>query len=152
MDTETTELWTQLDRYSFRPSFVPRLMRENGWSRAFTERACREYKRFLFLARVAGHPCTPSDQIDQVWHLHLLHTEDYWLTLCPQLLRMPLHHGPSTGGARERTKFHGWYARTLESYRLWFGVAPPADLWPAPNARFVGDYRRVDLRRCWLCA
>lgn len=26
---------------------------------------------------VLGHPCTPSDQVDQVWHLHLLHTVSF---------------------------------------------------------------------------
>ena len=33
--------------------------------------AIEEYRKFVFLALVAGHQITPSDQVDQVWHLHL---------------------------------------------------------------------------------
>lgn len=132
MERAHAELLARLESYSFRPAFVSRLMRENSWSRAYAERVCREYKRFLFLTRVAGHPCTPSDQVDQVWHLHLLYTEDYWLTLCPALLGRALHHRPSAGGAQETEKFRDRYACTLQSYRRWLGVQPAEDIWPGP--------------------
>ncbi|MCX5952813.1 MAG: hypothetical protein NTZ40_04815 [Cyanobacteria bacterium] len=33
--------------------------------------AIEEYRKFVFLALVAGHQITPSDQVDQVGHLHL---------------------------------------------------------------------------------
>ena len=42
---------------------------ENGWNRSFARRAAEEYRRFLFLAQVAGHPVSPSDEVDQVWHV-----------------------------------------------------------------------------------
>jgi hypothetical protein len=44
-------------------------MRANGWSRPFALRAIEEYRKFVFLALVADHQVTPSDQVDQVWHL-----------------------------------------------------------------------------------
>ena len=58
--------------------FTSRLAREQGWSHAFAARAIREYKRFLILAMEAGHPVTPSEAVDQVWHLHLVYTVSYW--------------------------------------------------------------------------
>ncbi|MEK6230809.1 MAG: hypothetical protein N2A42_03075 [Luteolibacter sp.] len=33
-----------------------------------------EYKRFVALAMLAGHPVTPSEEVDQAWHLHLVYT------------------------------------------------------------------------------
>ena len=57
--------------------FAARLARENDWSRDFADRVIAEYRRFAFLALAADHPVTPSDQVDQVWHLHLLYTRSY---------------------------------------------------------------------------
>ncbi len=62
------------DRGDGQLPFATRLARENGWSLAYARRAIEEYRRFVFLALVAGHPVTPSDQVDQVWHLHLTYT------------------------------------------------------------------------------
>ena len=121
---------------------------ENGWSRRLADRAIEEYKRFMFLAVVAGHPVTPSDQVDQVWHLHLLYTRSYWDRFCGEVLGRPVHHGPTKGGTQESSKFEQWYERTLASYRTVFGE-PPSDLWPPPEMRFGEDlcYVRVNTAR-----
>ncbi|HYG53188.1 MAG TPA: hypothetical protein VD905_19950 [Flavobacteriales bacterium] len=52
-------------------TFSDRLARDNGWSMEFSLRAIVEYKKFVYLNHVTTHPLTPSDQVDQVWHLHL---------------------------------------------------------------------------------
>ena len=52
-------------------SFEARLARENGWTVRHSRRVLLEYKRFLFLAMTAGHSVTPSEDVDQAWHLHL---------------------------------------------------------------------------------
>ena len=54
--------------------FSRRLARENGWPTAYAERVVREYRRFVVLAVSAGHAVTPSEQVDQAWHLHLLYS------------------------------------------------------------------------------
>src|SRR5687767_7214616 len=112
--------------------FEPRLRRENGWSAAFARRAIAEYRKFLVLAATARHPVSPSDVVDQVWHLHLLYTRSYWDDLCANILPRPLHHAPSSGAAGDAEKFADWYAKTLASYRRCFGDDPPRDIWPAP--------------------
>ena len=66
--------------------FAARLARDNGWSAGFTARVVTEYRRFVFLAAAARHPVSPSDQVDQVWHLHLLYTESYWIKFCRETL------------------------------------------------------------------
>ncbi|MCX4030374.1 hypothetical protein H0A36_27630 [Endozoicomonas sp. SM1973] len=129
--------------------FEARLARDNGWSLGFAVRVITEYRRFLFLAMEAGHPVTPSDQVDQAWHLHLLYTKSYWDKLCGETLGRPLHHNPTKGGSCERNKFDNWYNKTLESYRLFFDKEPPADIWPEANIRFGTDihYQRVNTKQ-----
>lgn len=131
--------------------FARRLARENNWSSAYTERALREYRRFLFLAAEAGHPVTPSEQVDEVWHLHMLYTDSYWNRLCKEVLPKPLHHGPTKGGKSESDKFTDWYAKTLDSYRRFFGEAPPVDIWPVSEDRFAPkDIRKIDMADHWV--
>jgi hypothetical protein len=128
-------------------TFSARLARENGWTPTFAAKAIDEYRKFCFLAVHAGHPVTPSDEVDQVWHLHLTYSRHYWDTLCRDTLERPLHHGPTAGGAAEDRKFHEWYESTLASYRRYFGE-PPKDLWPSARERFDErhDFVRIDRR------
>ena len=132
--------------------FADRLADENGWPRRYTARVIAEYRKFLYLCATAGVPMTPSDQVDQAWHLHLTHTRSYWQRLCREVLPAPLHHEPTLGGCHERAKFHAWYERTLDAYRRAFGSEPPADVWPPARIRFGVDAhaRRVHTRRCWV--
>ena len=135
-----------LDVAGARLPFSRRLARENGWSVEFAERVVSEYKRFVYLAMTAGHPVTPSDEIDQAWHLHLAYTRHYWDEMCGEILKQPLHHGPTLGGRAESAKYNDWYTRTLESYEAAFGQRPPQDIWPTPDQRFadVEGFRRVN--------
>ena len=149
------ELWSRLETFAFDEpgaafTFSQRLAREHGWSAAHTGRVIDEYRRFLFLAVTAGHPVSPSDAIDQVWHLHLTYTRSYWETLCGEVLRQPFHHQPTRGGDNERAKFHDWYARTLASYRTAFETSAPADLWPPAGRPAPANVRRINVRRYWL--
>ena len=76
--------------------FSKRLAIENGWTRRFALRAIEEYKRFVFLALTAGTQVTPSEEIDQVWHLHMVYTRAYWDDFCGQVLNKPFHHAPES--------------------------------------------------------
>jgi uncharacterized protein (TIGR04222 family) len=114
--------------------FSARLAQQQKWSAAFTARAMREYLRFAALAVAAGHPVSPSRTVDEVWHLHLTDTRRYWGEFREALGR-DLHHEPSRGGPDEDRKHADMYRATLDSYRRLFGEAPPADLWPDPDAR-----------------
>ena len=138
----------ELDDPSHEFGFLAHLMRANGWSRPFALRAIEEYRKFVFLALVADHQVTPSDQVDQVWHLHLLFSDAYWNDFCPRVLGRPLHHHPTKGGQAERDRFHELYRATIHSYRQHFGE-PPADLWPPVDVRFGRDLQmqRGKIRR-----
>ena len=142
----------EFDREDSQLPFTSRLAREQGWSHVHAGRVVVEYKRFLVLAMCAGHAVTPSAQVDQVWHLHMIYTRSYWHGLCRDTLGRELHHGPTLGGADEAAKFFDWYEHTLQSYRRIFESEPPEDIWPPPGERFAdrGTERWVNTADFWL--
>lgn len=157
MNHEQTRLWQKIESHALdepgaRVPFSAKLAKENGWSRDFTARAIAEYRKFVFLGVAAGHSVSPPEAVDQVWHLHLTYSLDYWKRFCPHALGKPFHHVPSTGAAGDPEKFDDWYAMTLESYRRLFGKEPPPDIWPSPAERAAvkQDFVRVDRRGHWI--
>jgi uncharacterized protein (TIGR04222 family) len=141
-----------LDAVGAHLSFSQRLARENSWSKEYSRRLMDEYKKFILLAMVSGHEVSPSDQVDQVWHLHLTYTRDYWNEFCDTVLGTPLHHCPTRGGQIEQQKYWQLYQRTLNSYERLFKEKPPLDIWPSPEQRFGLDlhFVRVNTEHYWL--
>jgi hypothetical protein len=159
MRHDVQQLAERLDGFAFdepqvKLSFAARLARENRWSRIYTDRVVCEYKRFALLAMVAGHSVTPSEQVDQAWHLHLTYTESYWHDFCGRVLGRPLHHSPTNGGEHERRKYRSDYERTRQTYRSIFGELPPEDIWPDARRRFGHDTQtiRINVGDWWLLA
>ncbi len=157
------DLWNRIETFDIDGAgeqgcafpFVQRLARENAWGEEYAGRVVAEYKRFVYLAMAAGHPVTPSDQVDQAWHLHLTYTRSYWERLCGRdggILPKPLHHEPTKGGESEDTKFDDWYAKTKESYTRIFGEEPARDIWPGANVRFGDDlhYERINTKHHYV--
>lgn len=157
MDAEAKALWNKIEAFSFdQPgatlTFAARLARENGWRLGFAQRVIDEYRRFLFLSMVAGHAVSPSEAVDQAWHLHLTYTKSYWEQLCGEVLPRPLHHCPTLGRREETEKFDDWYAKTLASYENYFGDKPPTDIWPTVGEQMesVVDSRWVNLSEYFI--
>lgn len=150
-------LWQRLAAHPFECAdagldFTAKLAREQGWSREEARAAVQEYRKFCFLAVSAGHAVTPSEEVDQVWHLHLTYTRDYWDVFCPQVLGMRLHHEGTDGQRDTRARHRNDYADTLASYQRWFG-APPERFWPGSAARFAAaTHRWVNRQSYWLIA
>lgn len=132
--------------------FERRLARENNWSDAYAARVCHEYRRFVFLCHHTGRPLTPSDAVDQAWHLHLCYSRSYWHRMCREVLGRPLHHEPTRGGEAEAAKFVDWYDATHQAYEAIFGEPAPSDIWPPSQARFASAaaFRRVNTAEHWV--
>lgn len=157
MNLQQAELYTRIQEFFLDENdavypFSKRLAKENDWSAEYTKRAIKEYKKFAFLSVVAGHTVTPSEKVDQVWHLHLTYTHSYWNEFCSKVLQRPLHHHPTRGGSVEHHKFQDLYIKTLASYEHFFGQIPPADIWSAPHIRFGCDtkFTRVNIQENWV--
>ena len=61
MNTEQAELYAQIQDFPMSERSVPypfaaRLADDNAWSREYADRVIQEYKKFVFLKMVAGHP------------------------------------------------------------------------------------------------
>ncbi len=156
MTTEETILWEKIvafrlndDSAAFK--FSHRLARENGWTISYSEKVIQEYKKFIFLCCVSPSAVTPSDEVDQVWHLHLTYTQSYWTDLCRNTLAREIHHTPTKGGFAEGKKFDELYTATLELYKDKFKAKPPKSIWPAKEKRFSDiHFQRVNLKNYWL--
>lgn len=132
-------VWERIRDHAFddgqpETTFAARLSREQRWSTVFTEAAILEYRRFIYLVAIAEESLTPSQTIDDVWHLHLCYTKNYWNELCRNVIGKPIHHSPSRGGKKEDQKYVEYYQKTRELYRHEFGEDPPPEYWPMPRA------------------
>lgn len=130
--------------------FTARLARDNGWSKSFAGRVVVEYLRFAYLSRLGEGIVTPSDEVDQAWHLHLTYTKHYWGPF-REALGGPLHHMPTKGGPDQEVRFRQAYARTLQLYRTEFGE-PPRDIWPPEDIRFgkAPGFVRINAQDVWI--
>ncbi|MGZ5253843.1 MAG: glycine-rich domain-containing protein [Chitinophagaceae bacterium] len=141
----------ELDEAGIEFSFSDRLARENGWSKQYALRVIEEYKKFMFLCCVSPNSITPSDPVDQAWHLHLAYTKSYWIDLCRNTLEKEIHHHPTKGGKKEAFKFDGFYTGTHNTYRDVFGSEPPKDIWQDNHTRFTDiRFQRTNLNEFWL--
>lgn len=125
------ELWSKimafdLDKPPSEYGFSTRLANENFWTKAFTERAILEYKKFMYLAATSDFMVSPSEIIDTVWHQHLIFTQSYQ-EFC-NLLGKQIQHVPSTRNREDALKFQQAKERTIRSYERDFGV-PPVSIW-----------------------
>ena len=155
----TDILWQKLAEFQIgsetaQLGFVNRLARDNDWTLEFAEKALLEYKRFIYLVAIHKQELTPSDAVDQVWHLHLAYTKSYWEDLCENILGFSLHHNPTTGGKKEDQRFSEAYQHTLNIYYESFGEQPDETVWPPVEKRFLnaGKFVRINRAKYWIVA
>ncbi|WP_208394673.1 glycine-rich domain-containing protein [Mucilaginibacter gilvus] len=156
MMKEEITLWQKIEAFRLDDpdagfQFSARLARENGWSLEYSHRVIAEYKKFIFMCCISNTGVTPSDPVDQAWHLHLTFTRSYWVDLCRDTIGKQIHHNPTKGGVKEADKFDGFYNTSQKLYRDKFGIAPPVDIWHDNDERFSDiNFRRVNLSRNWV--
>ena len=94
----------------------------------------QEYKRFLVLktlehdVKVSKLKLSPSAQVDEIWHGHMLLPRHY-ADVCAMLLQEPgglFEHSVLTASRPDR---HERYLETLKLYERCWGK-PPAGFWP----------------------
>lgn len=76
---------------------IDRLVFIEKWKTEHAAEACKQYRNYLFLKLKYGneYELPPSRDIDEAWHAHILHTEDY-MKFCQQAFGEYLHHHPHT--------------------------------------------------------
>ncbi len=156
MNEQEHNLWLKVEAFEFDDphsslTFSERLARENNWKLDFALDVVEEYKKFIFLICISPTPLTPSDQVDQAWHLHLVYTDSYWNQFCGNILGRRIEHGPTKGGSKEQKKYAELYQNTLTLYLNTFGTEPPQDIWPPSHIRFgKQNFQRIDAHNYWM--
>ena len=104
-----------LERIAWKVSndpYKPRMSEEE------VSRALHQYRRFLSLkVRHPGANLVPTDDIDMIWHAHILDTERY-ASDCQRLFGSFLHHEPYFGELGGDTQ-EGMGDMFEETSRLW---------------------------------
>jgi len=74
---------------------IRRLIDTECWSEKHARAAAEQYRNFLYLMKKYGreHQLTPSYEIDEAWHAHILHTKKY-VAFCEKVFGKYLHHYP----------------------------------------------------------
>src|SRR5581483_5342827 len=135
-------LWSAIEQFRLDDpdaaiSFSRKLAAKQHWSPTFTNRVIEEYRKFLLLCCISPTGASPSQIVDEAWHLHLTYTQSYWIDLCKNTLGKDIHHHPSRGGEEEDLKHRDWYSDTLLLYQSVFESPPPNDIWPPPKADII---------------
>ena len=96
-----------------------------GWTKEQTELAIANYIRFLVLKHeYPNAEIVPSQEIDRVWHLHILDTLNYAAD-CQAVFGQFIHHFPYFGirGKSDRASLETAFARTQTLFKEHFGVS-----------------------------
>lgn len=103
-----------------------KLCHERGdakWSLARARKAVEDYRRWLFLHKIYPKAkLVPTQDIDEVWHTHILDTMAYGPD-CERMFGHFLHHFPYAGmrGATDMSSHQVNAAETARLYRQTFG-------------------------------
>lgn len=109
-----------------------RLIRKLKWSELKSDNIIYEYKCFLELMRLYPDKIfSPSQEVDEVWHAHILHTLLY-AKQCQEIFGRFIHHNPTDPAdiATDSNKDAINYSNTLCFYKTAFGRDPPSEVWP----------------------
>lgn len=122
--------------------------RRNGdllWDEGRVARALHDYKQFLALMHWNPEAfLVPSDEIDDVWHTHVLNTARYQAD-CETIFGCFQHHSPSMGASEEVVEAHtNDREETLRLFEEAFGEVPQS--YTVDANRRCG--RTVAERRC----
>lgn len=71
-----------------------RMVARYGWEESRADNAIFGYKKYLYTTQVLSVKISPSIDVDEIWHQHILHTKDYAKD-CEFLFGFFLHHVPN---------------------------------------------------------
>jgi hypothetical protein len=129
---------------------------QSGWSHQQTSHAIMHYRMFLFLVYL--HPNTklvPTQEIDLVWHYHILHTRKYRKD-CQMLFGRFIDHEPDfqLRSQADSQMLDTAFVQTQALFEQYFGQAAFGDtLWVQLDWLKVAEYqpqRQNDCEQAYL--
>lgn len=122
--SSTLALINRLKNLDSLPAIASKLQYE-GWTKKQTENAIANYIGFLALKQqYPNMEIVPSEEIDRVWHTHILDTQNYGSD-CQKAFGKFIHHFPYFGirGEGDRQNLEAAFARTQALFKEHFGVS-----------------------------
>jgi hypothetical protein len=131
----------KLKEIDFEP--IAHQLMQSGWTRQQTTCAIFRYKIFLSLIYLHPHtPLVPTQEIDRVWHCHILHTRKYRQD-CQMLFGRFIDHEPDSElwGIAHQRSLDTAFAQTQALLVQYFGetvlgdtkLEPPDSIFLAQN-------------------
>ncbi len=108
-------------------SVLERLVKADGWRHREAVKAIKQYRNYLFLRKkYPTEKLPPSYEVDEVWHAHILHTNEYRKfcnAVFPELKGSYLNHYPQLPGTSSTTdaEMDRYYEKTQQLYKQEFG-------------------------------
>jgi hypothetical protein len=95
LDTKSSNpvLWENIQQINFE-LIKDRMIFKHHWSEEMTNLSIKEYMVFLYLTQVCEQPISPSKEVDEIWHEHILHTNKYEND-CYKTFGKFIHHFPT---------------------------------------------------------
>lgn len=106
---------------------IKKMVDFEGWTLRDANETCFHYRNFLFLKKKYWHkPLTPSNDLDNFWHNHILDTKKYTED-CEAIFGEYLHHNPYFGidEKTDQDDLKKSLKNTLEMYFNEFGFQIP---------------------------
>jgi hypothetical protein len=103
------------------------IRRHKVWNIEKIEETLDEYRIFLALAAI-NVPAVPCQDVDVVWHAHILHTRQYAKDCEAIKTGWFLHHTPSDGSEVMHRKLENAMKDMLQAYEFHTGY-PPHAMW-----------------------
>ncbi len=99
---------------------IIRMVDKKEWNLKDAQETARKYKNFLTLRVLYPKlKCVPTPEIDEIWHDHILHTQNY-VRDCKQIFGHYLHHNPSDGSKEDQESLTKLYEETKTLYEKHF--------------------------------
>lgn len=111
-----------------------------NWNIDYTFQVIYEYEKFMEL-RFEDSGLSPSDDIDKLWHLHILDTKIYY-EYCMKRFGSLVHHNPQDSIDQEARKIR--YKNTLIKYIKKFSYPKYEKVWGLKNKNFMQDEKKSD--------
>jgi hypothetical protein len=109
------------------------LVERKGWTLTQCADLEREYKRYISLClSYPDEKLTPSRDVDEVWHTHILFTKNY-RRFCQAVNGAYLDHSPHLEADKKNPELKKLPQRTMELYERHFGKAD-SRIWPWASA------------------
>lgn len=90
------------------------------WTRSDANHCAKIYKNFLLLKKKHfGVPIVPTKEIDEFWHNHILHTQQY-IHDCNKIYGCYMHHAPASSTDNLETLIQE-FEQTKQLYLAEFG-------------------------------